>query len=113
MGTCALSIVELVFYPGVLPCTKRRSGNPIISNFWGARRQARSRSAPLAVSQSQSSFFGKTHRFPKNSGCVTPVARMLLTRLGFEKIFKTQGIFKIRRSVLLVILVQNIASILN
>jgi len=33
-----------------------------------------------------------------------PVAELFLTRLGFEKIFQTQGIFKIRRSALLAII---------
>jgi len=30
------------------------------------------------------------------SWILTPVAELFLTRLGFEKIFKTQGIFKIK-----------------
>jgi len=34
---------------------------------------------------------------------LTPVAGLFLTPLGFERIFKTQGIFKIRRSALLAI----------
>jgi len=34
------------------------------------------------------------------NGQVTPVARLFLTRLGFEKIFKTQGIFKTQKSAL-------------
>jgi len=34
---------------------------------------------------------------------LTPVAGLFLMRLGFEKIFKMQGIFKIRQSALLAI----------
>jgi len=34
---------------------------------------------------------------------VTPVAGLSLTRLAFEKIFKTQGFFKTQKSALLVL----------
>ena len=43
-------------------------------------------------------FFIHTHAWS-----VTPVARLFLTRLGFEKIFKTQGIMKTQMSALLVL----------
>jgi len=38
---------------------------------------------------------------------------MFLTRIGFEKIFKTQGIFKIAIQLYLQVLVQNIETISN
>jgi len=34
---------------------------------------------------------------------ITPVAGVFLKRLGFERIFKTQGIFKTQNSALLVL----------
>jgi len=39
----------------------------------------------------------------QNALRVTPDAALFLMRLGFEKIFKTQGIFKPQKSALLVL----------
>jgi len=41
--------------------------------------------------------------FSQAKPLLTPVAGLLLTRLGFENIFKAQGIFKTQKSALLVL----------
>jgi len=41
----------------------------------------------------------------------TPIAGLCLTRLGFEKIFKTQRVFKKAGQLFLQLLVQNIETI--
>jgi len=45
----------------------------------------------------------KTKQHTHTSRRLTPVARLFLTRLGFEKIFKTQGSFKTQKPALLVV----------
>jgi len=47
--------------------------------------------------------FSFVQRFRAVPETVTTVAGLFLTRLGFEKIFKTQGIFKTQKSALLVL----------
>jgi len=66
----------------------------------------REQSAPLLLIQPRNPNQSYNNSIPEqvpSIECMTLVARLFLKRLGFEKIFKTQGIFKTQKSALLVL----------